>query len=168
MEDFRAYVAARGPALLRSAVLLTGDRHLAEDLVQTTLVRVHGRWERIRSAEAVDAYVRRAMVTTYLNWWRRRWRGEVPTESLPDTPVTGGLDRVETRLPVAAALARLPRRMRAVVVLRYFDDLPDAEIAALLGCSPGTVRSQATRALAKLRADGALADLAPTERGPER
>jgi RNA polymerase sigma-70 factor (sigma-E family) len=168
MDDFREYVAVRGPGLLRSAVLLTGDRGHAEDLVQTALIRVHARWGRIRDREAVDAYVRRAMLTTYLNWWRRRWRGEVPTEVLPDRAEAGGYERVETRLPLAQALTRLPPRMRAVVVLRYFDDLPDAEIAALLGCSAATVRSQAHRALAKLREDGALADLAPTERRTER
>ena len=78
-EEFRDYVAARGAALLRSAVLLTGDRGHAEDLLQTALVRTYGAWGRIRRREAVDAYVRRTMLTTYLNWRRRRWTGEVPT-----------------------------------------------------------------------------------------
>ena len=162
--DFPEYVAARGPTLLRSAVLLTGDRHLAEDLLQTALIRVHGRWDRIAEP---DAYVRRVLVTTYLNWWRRRMGGEVPTGAVPDAAVPGGFEHVETRVPLLAALARLPRRMRAVVVLRFYDDLPDAEIAALLGCSAATVRSQAARALAKLRADGALADFAPSENGTD-
>jgi RNA polymerase sigma-70 factor (sigma-E family) len=156
-EEFRAYVAARGGALLRSAVLLTGDRGRAEDLVQTALIRTYGAWPRIRHKEAVDAYVRRVMVTTYVNWWRRRWTGETPTERLPDRPAADPYGQVEDGLSLSAALARLPKRMRAVVVLRSCEDLPDPEIAALLGCSTGTVRSQASRALAKLRADGALA-----------
>ncbi|HST65993.1 MAG TPA: SigE family RNA polymerase sigma factor [Mycobacteriales bacterium] len=156
-EEFRAYVAARGAALLRTAVLITGDRGLAEDLVQTALVRTYGSWGRIQRREAVDAYVRRVMVNTYVNWWRRRWRGELPTESLPERPAPDALSRVDDGLSLHDALARLPRRMRAVVVLRYYDDLPDREIAAILGCSTGTVRSQASRALDKLRSDGALA-----------
>ncbi len=156
-EEFRAYVAARGAALLRTAVLITGDRGLAEDLVQTALIRTYGAWGRIRRKEAVDAYTRRILVTTYVNWWHRRWRGELPTGELPEHPAADAFGRVEDGLSLRDALARLPKRMRAVVVLRYYDDLPDAEIAALLACAPGTVRSQAARALAKLRADGALA-----------
>jgi RNA polymerase sigma-70 factor (sigma-E family) len=166
-DEFREYVATRGAALLRSAVLLTGDRGHAEDLVQTALIRTYSAWGRIRRKEAVDAYARRAMLTIYLNWWHRRWRGEVPTERLPELPGRGEYGRVEDGLALGVALARLPRRMRAVVVLRYYDDLPDPEIAALLGCSAGTVRSQAARALAKLRADGALSDFAPLERGTD-
>lgn len=156
-EEFRAYVAARGAALLRTATLMTGDRGLAEDLVQTALIRTYGAWGRIRRREAVDAYTRRIMVTTYVNWWHRKWRGELPTDSLPEEPAADEFGRVEDGLSLHDALARLPKRMRAVVVLRYYDDRPDAEIAALLGCSTGTVRSQAARALAKLRSDGALA-----------
>ncbi len=156
-EEFRAYVAGRGAALLRTAVLITGDRGLAEDLVQTALIRTYGAWGRIRRREAVDAYTRRVMVTTYVNWWHRKWRGELPTGELPEQPVADAFSRVEDGLSLRDALGRLPKRMRAVVVLRYYDDLPDPEIAAILGCSAGTVRSQAARALAKLRADGALA-----------
>jgi RNA polymerase sigma-70 factor (sigma-E family) len=156
-EEFRAYVAGRGAALLRTAVLMTGDRGLAEDLVQATLIRTYGAWGRIRRREAVDAYARRVMVTTYVNWWHRKWRGELPTESLPEQPAPDAFGQVEDGLSLHDALARLPKRMRAVVVLRYYDDLPDVEIAAMLGCSTGTVRSQAARALAKLRSDGALA-----------
>jgi RNA polymerase sigma-70 factor (sigma-E family) len=155
-EEFRAYVAARGAALLRTAVLITGDRGLAEDLVQTALIRTYGAWGRIRRREAVDAYTRRVMVTTYVNWWHRKWRGEMPTDSVPERPAADAFTQVEDGLSLRDALARLPRRMRAVVVLRYYDDLPDPEIAAILGCSTGTVRSQAARALAKLRSDGAL------------
>lgn len=161
-QEFRDWVTARSGTLLRTATLLTGERAAAEDLLQTALAKTYLSWGRLRHRGAVDAYCRRVMVTTYAAWWRRRWRGEVPTGDLPEKPVAGGLDSVEIRLPLTAALARLPKRMRAVVVLRYVDDLPDAEIAAVLGCSAGTVRSQATRALAKLRADGALSDFAPS------
>jgi RNA polymerase sigma-70 factor (sigma-E family) len=156
-EEFRAYVAARGAALLRTAVLITGDRGLAEDLVQTALLRTYGAWGRIREREAVDAYTRRVMVTTYVNWWRRKWRGELPHGDLPEQSAPDALGRIEDGASLHDALARLPRRMRAVVVLRYYDDLPDQQIAAILGCSTGTVRSQASRALDKLRSDGALA-----------
>lgn len=152
-EEFRAYVAARSGALLGTATLLTGDRALAEDLVQTALAKTYLAWERVRRREAVDAYCRRVLVTTYATWWRRKWRGEVPTGRLPDSAGPDPYGQVDESLPLRAALARLPRRMRAVVVLRYWDDLPEAEVAELLGCSVGTVKSQASRALAKLRAD---------------
>ena len=91
-EEFRAYVAGRGAALLRTAVLITGDRGQAEDLVQTALIRTYGAWGRIRRREAVDAYTRRVMVTTYVNWWHRKWRGELPTESLPEQPAVLSVD----------------------------------------------------------------------------
>jgi RNA polymerase sigma-70 factor (ECF subfamily) len=152
-EEFRAYVTARSGALLGTATLLTGDRALAEDLVQTALARTFLAWGRIRRREAVDAYCRRVLVTTYSTWWRRRWRGEVPTERLPERAGTDPYGQVDEGVLLRAALARLPRRMRAVVVLRYWDDLPETEVADLLGCSVGTVKSQASRALAKLRAD---------------
>lgn len=138
-EEFRAYVAARGAALLRTAVLITGDRGLAEDLVQTALTRTYGAWGRIRRREAVDAYTRRVMVTTYVNWWHRKWRGELPTGELPEQPAADAFSRVEDGLSLRDALGRLPKRMRAVVVLRHYDDLPDPEIAAILGCSTGTL-----------------------------
>jgi RNA polymerase sigma-70 factor (sigma-E family) len=152
-EEFGQYVAARSAALLRTATLLTGDRVLAEDLVQTALARTYLAWSRIRDREAVDAYTRRVLVTTYATWWRRKWRGEVPAGRLPDRPGPDPYGQVDAGVALRAALARLPRRMRAAVVLRYWDDLPVAEVAALLGCSAGTVASQASRGLARLRAD---------------
>lgn len=152
-EDFRAWVAARSGALLRTATLLTGERAAAEDLLQTALARTYLAWGRIRRRDAVDAYCRRVMVTTYAGWWRRRWRGEVPTGRLPEVAAPDRIGTVAEGLALRAALDRLPRRMRAVVVLRYWEDLPEAEVADLLGCSVGTVKSQASRALAKLRAD---------------
>ncbi|KRB76978.1 hypothetical protein ASE01_09430 [Nocardioides sp. Root190] len=150
---FEGFVAARSPALWRSAWLLTGDRHRAEDLVQTALMKCWRRWDRIEPA-AVEAYVRRTMVTTYTDWWRRRWNGEVPTETLPEAADTARDPGV--RQDVLVALAALPRGQRAVVVLRYFDDLTEAQAAAALGISAGTVKSQTARALRTLRTSGLL------------
>lgn len=154
VPSFEAYVAARSAALWRSAWLLTGDRHRAEDLVQTALMKCWRRWHRIEDAGAVEAYVRRTMVTTYTDWWRRRWTGELPTERMPDEVVPA--PELEVRRDVLAALATLPRGQRAVVVLRYFDDLTEAQTAATLGVSIGTVKSQNARALRTLRTSGLL------------
>ncbi len=145
-EAFAAYVVGRRRSLLRAAWLLTGDWHLAEDLVQTALAKAYLAWRRI---DEPDAYVRRVLVTTYVTWWRRRWNAEQPTGELPDTPA----DAVDTdlRRQVLDVLRTLPRRQRAVVVLRYFEDLTEAETAAALGCSVGTVKSTTSRALAVLR-----------------
>ncbi|WP_182379968.1 SigE family RNA polymerase sigma factor [Nocardioides sp. WS12] len=153
---FEEYVAARSRALWRSAWLLTGDRHKAEDLVQTALMKCWGRWDRIDGG-AVDAYVRRTMLTTYTDWWRRRWNGEVPTGTLPDRPSSGDAD-AGVRQDVLVALASLPRGQRAVVVLRFFDDLSEAQTAEALGISAGTVKSQTSRALRALRTSGLLED----------
>ncbi|MDE0778304.1 MAG: SigE family RNA polymerase sigma factor [Nocardioides sp.] len=154
---FEEYVAARGAALWRSAWLLTGDAHRAEDLVQAALVTCWRRWDQIARDGAVDGYVRRVLVTTYTDWWRRRWTGEVPTEVLPDGAWVGA-DRALTDLrhDVLAALATLPRGQRAVVVLRFYDDLTEAATAQTLGISVGTVKSQTARALKALRASSLL------------
>ena len=154
-RDFEEYVAVAWPRLLRSAWLLTGDWHRAEDLVQTVLARAYGRWSRIR-AGTPDAYLRAMLATTYLSWWRRKWRGEIPYGELPERP---GQDRnhdVELRHSVGAALARLPDRQRAVLMLRYHGDLTEAATADALGISVGTVKSYTARALATLRADDRL------------
>lgn len=157
---FAAYVGARRRALLQSAWLLTGDWHLAEDLVQTALAKAYLKWRRV---DEPDAYVRRVLVTTYVTWWRRRWHGEQPTAELPDTGRSG--PDLDLRHQVYGVLRTLPRRQRAVVVLRYFEDRTETETAALLGCSVGTVKSQHARAMTRLRASTALADLAPTHGG---
>ncbi|WP_405062277.1 SigE family RNA polymerase sigma factor [Kribbella sp. NBC_01505] len=149
--EFEDFVAARYGQLLRTAYLLTQDRALAEDLVQTTLARCWLAWARI---EDPAGYVHRTMVNTYSAWWRRRWNGEQPTEELPHSPQYDG----EPAVDLGSALKRLPRRMRAVVVLRFYEDLSEAETARLLGCSVGTVKSQTSRALAKLRIDPRLID----------
>jgi RNA polymerase sigma-70 factor (sigma-E family) len=150
--DFDEFVVARSGRLLRTAYLLTHDHALAEDLLQTALTKAWFAWERVEGDP--EPYVRRILVNTFSSWWRRRWNGEQPTEELPETPV---VDRTGADTDLWTAMERLPRRMRAVVVLRYFEDLTEAETAAVLGCSVGTVKSQTSKALAKLRIDPALA-----------
>ncbi|HYF73280.1 MAG TPA: SigE family RNA polymerase sigma factor [Nocardioides sp.] len=149
--EFEDFVAARSTALWRSAYLLTGDRQRAEDLLQTALVKAWRRWDSITRREAVESYVRATIATTYTDWWRRRWNGEVPTGELPETAVAAESAEVDVRQDVLAALARLPRGQRAVVVLRFFDDLTEQQTADTLGVSVGTVKSQTSRALAALR-----------------
>jgi RNA polymerase sigma-70 factor (sigma-E family) len=154
---FADFVVGRGQALQRTAYLLTGDWALAEDLVQTALSRAYPRWDRIRHDDP-EAYVRKALVNTWASWWRRRWRGELPTDTLPDG--AGSDDEyahADRRAAVRSALERLPKRQRAVVVLRYHEDLTEAQVAHVLGISIGTVKSQASKALAKMRDDAALA-----------
>jgi RNA polymerase sigma-70 factor (sigma-E family) len=148
---FDDFVDSRSPALLRTAFLLTGDRGLAEDLLQTALVKAWSAWNRIDDPEP---YVRRILTTTYVSWWRRRWHGEVPTDALPELQHEDG--PIGDREDLWAALGRLPRRQRAVVVLRYYEDLAEAQVAEVLGISVGTVKSQASKALARLRIDPLL------------
>src|SRR5436305_12619901 len=154
--SFAEFVGSRGQALQRTAYLLTNDWALAEDLVQTAVARAYPRWNRI-AADDPEPYVRRILVNTWASWWRRRWRGEVPTDTLPERAAAddayAGSDR---RDALRAALARLPKRQRAIVVLRYHEDMSEAQVADVLGISPGTVKSQASRALVKMRDDAAL------------
>ncbi len=156
-EDFRAFAASRWPGLVRLAFGLTGDRFLAEDIAQTALARAYVAWRRVSRADDPDAYVRRILVNTSNRRFRRRRVTEQPG-NLPETPVDGPADLIGERTALVAALRQLPPRQRAVIVLRYWQDLTDAQIAAALGCSPGTVRSQLARALAKLRVDPALGE----------
>lgn len=155
--EFTAFVAARGQALLRTAYLLTGDHQAGEDLVQTALAKTYVAWPRIRAREAVEAYVRRTMVTTHVSWWRRRWRSETPTDpqsgAMPEPPGHDPIGDHDERDRLWRHLATLSERQRAVVVLRFYEDLGEAEIAALIGCSTGAVKSHASRALARLRAE---------------
>lgn len=150
--SFDEFLAARSGALLRTAYLLTHDHALAEDLLQTALTKAWFAWDRIEGR--AEPYVRRILVTTYASWWRRRWNGERPADELPDRGQTDAVEDTD----LWTALGRLPKRMRAVVVLRYFEDLTESETAQLLGCSVGTVKSQTSKALAKLRIDPALAE----------
>ncbi|MEE4542409.1 SigE family RNA polymerase sigma factor [Streptomyces sp. V4-01] len=157
--DFSGFVAARWHALARTAYLLTGDFHEAEDLVQTTLARVYPHWHRVRP-ETAEHYVRRALVNTCRSRHRKRRVVHLLLPFLPEAlgaEQGGGSRAGEDRDVLLDALADLPDRQRAVVVLRYWDDLPLDEVAQALGCSVGTVKSQASRALAKLRGHPALA-----------
>jgi len=148
---FEAFVAARSHDLLRTAVLLTRDRGHAEDLLQTALVKAYRRWHRIDGDDPYP-YVRRILVTTAASWRRRRATQEIV--SLPATDRAGpdDTDAVAERRRMADALAELPPRMRAVLVLRYAEDLSEAVTAEALGCSIATVKSQTARGLARLRA----------------
>jgi RNA polymerase sigma-70 factor (sigma-E family) len=146
---FDDFVLSRGDALWRSAWLLTGDAQLAEDLVQTALAKAWPKWDAVGAA-GFEPYVRRVLFTTYASWWRRRWNGERPTDTLPDA-ITPTPD-AEGRRDLVRALATLPKGQRAVVVLRFFEDLTEAQTADVLGVSVGTVKSQTSRALVALRA----------------
>ncbi|TNM50193.1 SigE family RNA polymerase sigma factor [Nocardioides albidus] len=153
--DFDDFVAARSTQLLRTAYLLTRDHDRAEDLLQTALARAWLSWHRIDTDP--EGYVRRILVNTYATWWRRRWNGETPTSRLPEAVDEHGRAEDDSlRQDLWAALGRLPRGQRAVIVLRYFEDLTEAETARLLGCSLGTVKSQTARAFTRLRIDDAL------------
>ena len=153
--DFDEFVAARSSGLLRTAYLLTHDHALAEDLLQTALAKAWFAWSRIEGRP--EPYVRRILVNTYASWWQRRWNGELATEHLPERRVGDAADAADAGRDLWVAMERLPRRQRAVVVLRYFEDLTEVETARLLGCTVGTVKSQMSKALAKLRIDPALA-----------
>ncbi len=147
---FADFVDRWSPALMRVAFLLTGDRWLAEDLLQTALLKTSRRWSRIADHQAAYPYVRRVLVTTYAGWRRRRRVSEVLTDALPEHLPADGREAAPGR--AVAALDALPPRMRAVIVLRYYEDLSEADTAAALGCSVGSVKSQASRGLARLRA----------------
>ncbi|MGA4685969.1 SigE family RNA polymerase sigma factor [Micromonospora sp. AB353] len=150
-EEFREFVAARSGALLRTAYLLAGDWATAEDLLQTALTKTYLAWKRLGGIEAIEPYARRVMVNTSTSWWRRRWHGERPTEVLPER---AGVDEIEQQLDRDALwrhLQALPARQRAVLVLRFYEDMSEAQTAALLEISPGTVKSQTSRALNTLR-----------------
>jgi RNA polymerase sigma-70 factor (sigma-E family) len=151
--EFSEYMLARQPSLLRTAYLLTGDRHAAEDLVQTTLAKLYLAWDRVQRRELVDAYARRILVNEQTSLWRRAWRRhETSTDRLPETPVAFA-EPVESRNEALWRFVQsLPPKQRAVVVLRYYEELSEAETADVLGVSVGTVKSQASRALAAMRA----------------
>ncbi|XVV03943.1 SigE family RNA polymerase sigma factor [Actinosynnema sp. CA-248983] len=150
--EFAEYVAQRRPALMRFATVLTCQPWLAEDLVSDVLGRVYERWDRISRLDEPHAYVRRMVVNEYISW-RRRLARTSPRAQITDTTLGDGADERAERDAMIRRLASLPRRQRAAVVLRYYAGLPDAEIAAALGCRVTTVRSQISRALASLRVD---------------
>lgn len=150
--EFEEFVAARWSGLIHLARLLTGgDRHRAEDLVQESLVKLWFAWPKVAD-EAPDAYVRKVMARAAARSARRRWRGERPVGELPDVAALGDVSTAVTeRSRLESALARLPPRQRAAVVLRYYQDLPEAQVAQVLACPVGTVRSHASRGVARLR-----------------
>ncbi|MFD9195413.1 SigE family RNA polymerase sigma factor [Streptomyces phaeochromogenes] len=173
-ERFREFVENRSSALLKTAVLLSGgDRHAAEDLLQSALIKAAGRWQRIDEPEA---YVRQILYRQQVSRWRLKWRRREltvaePPEGTGGTATADASSAADLRIVMRGALARLTARQRTVLVLRYFEDLPEADVARILGCSVGTVRSTTHRSLAKLRALAPeLAALGPAdaEQSPSR
>jgi len=150
-DEFREFVAARSAALLRTAYLLAGDWSTAEDLLQIALTKTYLAWKRLGEIDAVEPYARRVLVNTATSWWRRRWHGERPTEVLPERAAPDGHDERLERDALWRHVQKLPARQRAVLVLRFYEDLSEAQTAALLNVSVGTVKSQCSRALASLR-----------------
>jgi RNA polymerase sigma-70 factor (sigma-E family) len=157
-DEFAEFASAASPRLRRMAFLLCGDWHLSEDLVQTTLAKVFVSWRKIRRHGAEHAYADRTLINTYLADKRLKRSEEIITDRLPERLIQPPTP--ETRMVVLNALATLPPRSRAVVVLRYWADLSVDQVAATLGCSPGNVKSQSARALSKLRTelDGVVTD----------
>lgn len=151
-DGFREFVQEHWGQLTRSAYLLTGDRSYAEDLVQSALEKTHRKWRKVSAMDAPVAYVRRAMVNTAISWRRRRSFGEVPALPVDAARADDPYGQVEQRQQLLAALRTLPPKMRAVLVLRYFEDLTEQDVADALGCSVGTVKSQTSRGLQRLRA----------------
>lgn len=150
-QEFTDFVGARYGHLLRSAILLTGNRHTAEDLVQEALLRTYSSWNRVEVVGAAEAYTRTTMVRLLIKDRRRRWSGEIPTAELPELPGGWIDDRTALVVTVREALRQLPMDQRLVLVLRYLEDRSEAEVARILGCRVGTVKSRASRAIAKLR-----------------
>lgn len=149
-EGFHEFVLARGRALSRTAYLLTGDRHSADDLLQTALMKTVQRWRQVVAGGQPEAYVRRVMINQRTSWWRRA-RYDRPSRREVTASVSDIADGATERVALARALAQLPPRQRTIVVLRFYDDCSVADTAAALGCSTGTVKSQTHHALARLR-----------------
>ncbi|WP_331755515.1 SigE family RNA polymerase sigma factor [Streptomyces sp. NBC_01643] len=163
-HEFREFVAARSRSLLHTAYLLAGDWEQGRDLLQTALASTARRWSQVRDRQQPETYVRRALYHAQVDRFRLlSWGRETVTDTLPDQPsaqVADWADTVVQRQDVMTALRRLPKRQRAVIVLRYFEDRPDTEIASILGVAQGTVRSQTHKALTSLRT--ALAEAGPS------
>lgn len=160
VSAFSEFVAARSTALFRTAYLVIGDYQLAQDLLQDSLVRAYVAWSRLRDPANAEAYTRRIVVTTAISWRRRRSFHEHASDELPEVAVDDATAWVGTHDELWRALRLLPPRQRATVVLRFCEDLSEAQTAALMGCSVGTVKRQASLALGKLR-DHLGADVAP-------
>ena len=156
-HEFEAFMAACYPALVRTAVLLLGGAGQAEDLVQSALLRTYLRWDSLHSPANAEAYTRTVMARLAIRWGRRRWRGEQPMAALDVVAVDDDSDGVDAADEAFRCLERLPAAQRAVLVLRFYEQLTEAEVARVLRCRPGTVKSRTARALAALRTGGALA-----------
>jgi RNA polymerase sigma-70 factor (sigma-E family) len=150
-DDFADFVHRWSPALLRVAFLLTSDHGLAEDLLQTALMKTSRRWRHLPDRDHAYSYVRRVLVTTHTSWYRRRRIREVLVDQWPDVAAAGSGGSSSGLGDALVALNALPPRMRAVIVLRFYEDLSEADTATALGCSLGTVKSQSSRGLARLR-----------------
>ncbi|MGL5824411.1 MAG: SigE family RNA polymerase sigma factor [Nocardioides sp.] len=147
--DFSEFVRASWPRLYRTAYLMLGDHGTAEDLVQTALSKTYATWGKVRTLDAAPGYARTVMINTAASWFRKKsWRNEQPTEVLPESNYQDDLNR---RPMLGAALAQLAPRQRAVIVLRYYEDLDVRQTAHALGCSPGTVKSQTSDGISQLR-----------------
>lgn len=150
-DAFAEFVAARSGSLHRAAYLMVGDAGLAQDLVQEALTKTYVAWPRLRDPANAEAYTRKAITTTAITWFRRKSFGERPSEHLPERTTAGPADAADERAWLWQALLELPVRQRAAVVLRYYEDLTEAQTAAAMGCAVGTVKSQVSAALRKLR-----------------
>jgi RNA polymerase sigma-70 factor (sigma-E family) len=151
--EFTEFVASRSRVLFRTAYLLTGDHGLAEDLLQTALTKTYVGWGRLRAVENAEAYARRTLVTTASSWWRRKsWRAERPTGEMPERGAGLDVDAIAERESVWREIQALAPRQRAVIVLRFYEDLTEKQAAAAMGCSVGNVKSQTHVALKRLRA----------------
>ncbi|MFF5176834.1 SigE family RNA polymerase sigma factor [Micromonospora sp. NPDC000316] len=164
-ETFHEFVVHRSPALSRTAYLLTGDHQLAEDLLQSALARTYRHWRRIRGGDP-EAYVRRVMYHQQVSWWRRRRLTERLESHPTDRPGDDHSESTALRLSLAAALRQLTPRQRAVIVLRFYEDLTEAQVAEVLGCSVGTVKRHGHDAIHRLRAIAPDLIDRTTERSP--
>ncbi|QTD98226.1 SigE family RNA polymerase sigma factor [Streptomyces cyanogenus] len=163
-DEFQSFVVGRWPRLMRTAFLLTGEQHAAEDLVQSTLERVYAAWRRVGAADDPEAYVRRVMINAHARRHRRRLREFLAPKDdsglVREVADTGDrMAQADDRSALLQALAQLPLRQREAVVLRYWEDLTETQAAEAMGCSVGTVKSNAAKGIAKLRAIPGLADM---------
>ncbi|HET8560409.1 MAG TPA: SigE family RNA polymerase sigma factor [Marmoricola sp.] len=159
--EFAEFVHACSGSLHRTAYLLVGERGLAQDLLQEALTKTYVAWPRLRDVNAAEAYTRKAITTTAVSWWRRRsWRAERVTGTVPDEGRPSGDEDRAVRDWLWGHLQQLPPRQRAAVVLRYYEDLTEAQTAEAMGCAVGTVKSQVAAGLARLR-QNVGADLVP-------